>query len=110
MSVMEWDPKSWQTGADSFSQAATGASTTLGNVVTNTTDPNACGAGGGFATVDGAVSVMLTVFNQIMMDNVVTSLRDGLASESGAMEATAKSLKETEESNAAEARAAGEQM
>lgn len=110
MSEIVWDPKSWQTGADSFDQAASGASGVLGSTVSGTTDPAACGAGSGYATVDGAVSIMLTVFNQIMMDNVVTSLRDGLASESGAMEATAKSVRETEQANTERARAIGDQL
>ncbi|MGA4506995.1 hypothetical protein ACQB6R_01520 [Propionibacteriaceae bacterium G1746] len=95
--------RSWQVASGAFSDAATGASTTLSQVVSSTTNPAACGAAGGLATVDGAVSIMLSVFGEVMQNSVVTSLQTGLSGEAEALTSTGKALESMEDANTAEA-------
>ena len=100
---MEIDFRSWNTAAGAFDGVAGRAPASIDAVVSGTTDPSACGAAGGLATVDGAVAIMLQVFGQIMSGTVVPSLRSGLASEADALSDTGKALRAAEDVNAAEA-------
>lgn len=93
---MKWTPSSWNRVAEAFSEAATGVADAVSGVVAATTNPAACNAASGLATVDGAVSVMLSVFGEIMQTQVVTGLRNGLAAESAAMIATAHAYTQVE--------------
>ena len=97
---MEINFASWRTAADAFTTAAGGAPPELSSVVTSTTDPAACGAAGGLATVDGAVSIMLSVFGQVMQDSVVPALEDGLSGEAEALAMTGRVMKQVEDENA----------
>ena len=90
-------PGSWGRAAESFDGAGVGAASVLGDLVSVTTDPGACGAAEGLATVDGAVAMMLGVFGSVMLDCVISPLGEGLAGEAAAMAATGVSLREMEE-------------
>lgn len=96
---MEINFRSWETAARAFDDAATSAPSTLSQVVSSTTDPAACGASNGLATVDGAVAIMLSVFGEVMQNTVVTSLEKGLAGEADALAGTGLALQAMEDEN-----------
>lgn len=99
---------SWRRAGSVYTQAAAAAPATLSSVVGATTDPAACGAAGGLATIDGAVTVMLQVFGEIMEGTVATSLRDGLSAEAQALVDTGAALEAMEAENAEAAAGAGD--
>lgn len=95
---------SWKKAASVFEESGSGAANRLSSVVSSTTDPGACGAAGGLATVDGAVAIMLSVFGEVMQGSVVPTISEGLASESQALTETAISLRNVEDDNTDAAR------
>lgn len=99
MRDMEIDFGSWPRVAEAFDDVATSAPQRLLAVVDETTSSSACGAAGGFATVDAAIGTMLEVFGEIMRSSVATSLGDGLTGEAAALHNTGQTLKRMEESN-----------
>lgn len=102
--LVKASPGSWNRSAASFSEAGSAVSATLGDLLAATTDPTACNAAEGLATVDGAVATMLTVFGSVMQDNVITPLTEGLSEEAAAMIATGFSLQEMEDQAESSAR------
>lgn len=88
---------SWRKVASAYDEAAEQAPSMLSRVVEATTDPGACGAASGVATVDGAVAVMLSVFGEVMKDTVAGSLRTGLVAEADALVETGRALEEMEQ-------------
>lgn len=95
--VVRATPDSWVKAAAAFDESGSGAVGELSALLAETTDPAACGAAEGLATVDGAVAVMLTVFDSVMRSEVLSSLEEGFASESEAMRATAEGIRLMEE-------------
>ncbi|MGA4668445.1 hypothetical protein ACPCG0_01380 [Propionibacteriaceae bacterium Y1923] len=97
---MKYDFRSWRRAAAAVDTTASGAPQAIASTVAATTSAQACGAAGGLATVDGAVSIMLSVFAEIMNSQVVPGLQEGLDAESVALTETVTSLEATEEENA----------
>ncbi len=90
---------SWNTAAATFDKVSAAAPPKLTQVVTKTTNAAACGAASGYATVDGAVAIMLTVFGEVMNGTVVPSLEKGLDAEATALTDTGKTLQAMEDEN-----------
>lgn len=99
----KYDYRSWRRAAAAVDGTADSAPQAIAGVVQATTDPAACGAAGGLATVDGAVAIMLSVFGEIMNGEVVPGLQEGLVAESAALTETVYSLEATEADNEAQA-------
>lgn len=89
---MKIDLKSWRSVAEVFEDAADGVPSMVERVVAHTTNPAACGAAEGLATVDGAVAIMLSVFGELMNATVLPAFDEGLRSEAGALVATGEEL------------------
>lgn len=90
-------PSTWRKVAQTFETSGIGAADEITSLVDSTTDPAACNAAGGLATVDGAVSLMLTAFGSVMHSEVLTSLTEGLESEAGAIASTGIALEVAED-------------
>lgn len=70
-------------------------------------DAGECGAEGGLSTVDGALTIMLQVFGQVMHEHVLTPYMEGVASEAAAMDAIAQDYQAVEADSAQLAAQAG---
>ncbi len=103
MNDIEFSPESWRKAATGFSEVADDSSQMVSELVTATTDAAACGAAGGLSTVDGALTMMLQVFGQVMQENVITPYCEGVASEAEVMCATANDYVITEADNTSQA-------
>lgn len=101
---IQWVPSTWHKAAAAFDSAGSAAAATLNELVDSTTDPGACGAAGGLATVDGAVSIMLSAFGSVMRSEVLGNLAEGLDSEAEAMAAVGLSFEAAEDDAVSQAR------
>lgn len=100
MSQRRIDFDSWNRAAKGYDDVTQSAPSALDQVVSATTQPSACEADGP-STVDAAVSLMLTVFSEVMREGFIAPLREGLASEADALVDTGKDFRAAEDDHAA---------
>ncbi len=96
---MQIRTSTWREAADVFRATSTGVGSDVSAMVTETTNAAACGAAEGMATVDGAIAIMLEVFGEVMNNEVISPLKEGLTSEADALNATADQFDAMEEDN-----------
>ncbi|RMB61730.1 hypothetical protein [Tessaracoccus antarcticus] len=82
--TVEFNPSSWQRTGHGYEDVAPDVDSTLGSLISGTTNPAACGAANGMATVDGAITILLGTLADVMA-GVQSDVAAGLLAEALAM-------------------------
>jgi len=98
VSTTEFTPGSWNAAAAPFEEVSGSIPGSLQSVIASTTDANAIGSASGISLFDTAVTGVLSGLAQVM-EELGTSLSDGLTSEAGALTATGAAYADTEQDN-----------
>lgn len=82
--TVEFNSSSWLRAGHGYEGVAPDVDGHLASVISGTTDAAACGAANGMATVDGAISIVLSTLAEVLA-GVRTDVTNGLVAEAGAM-------------------------
>ena len=96
--TIHFEPSSWIRAGHGYESVAPEVDSHLSSIIAGTTDPAACGAANGLATVDGAISILLGVLSGVM-SGVQSDVSTGLLAESSAMISTGNDYAALEDSN-----------